>query len=235
MNKKVSKTSIAIITARGGSKRIPRKNIKVFCGQPIIKYSIDAAKQAGCFEEIMVSTDDQEIANITKSYGASIPFLRSKKTSDDFATTEDVVKEVIFEYENIGRNFDFICCIYPTAPFLTSERLNQAYNLLIESGADGVLPVVQFSYPIQRSLKIESNRVKTLWPENHTVRSQDLMPVYYDAGQFYFTKTSLFLNQSILSSENIVPIILSEYEVQDIDNEKDWKIAEMKYSLLKNI
>ena len=147
---------IAIITARGGSKRIPRKNIKDFCGQPIIKYSIDAAKKSGCFDEIMVSTDDQEIVAIVKKFGANVPFLRSQKTSSDFASTEEVIEEVVLEYQKIGQNFDYLCCIYPTAPFISSKKIKEAYELILKTGVDSVLPIVKFSYPIQRALKIEN-------------------------------------------------------------------------------
>ena len=223
---------LALITARGGSKRIPRKNIKEFCGQPIIKYSIDAALQAGCFDEVMVSTDDNEISEIAKKYGAKVPFVRSEKNSDDHSGTAEVIEEVILDYKNIGHEFEYFCCIYPTAPFISADKLKQAYELLTSSGADGVLPVVRFSYPIQRSVKIEGGRVKMLWPENYSARSQDLTPVYHDVGQFYFMKTASLLEQKILYAQNTVPIEIPESEVQDIDNEEDWKIAEIKYKLI---
>lgn len=229
------KKSIAIIPARGGSKRIPRKNIKPFLGQPIIKYSIDAALNAGCFDEIMVSTEDPEIASIAQSLGAEVPFIRSKENSDDYAMTADVLKEVILEYKKVGREFEYLCCIYPTAPFVSPERLKNAMSLLKEKGADSVLPVTAYSYPIQRSLKIDDGRAVMLWPENYLKRSQDLMPVYHDCGQFYCLKTSSLLEQMKLFAEYTVPIILPALEVQDIDNEEDWKIAEIKYRILKEM
>lgn len=225
---------VAIITARGGSKRIPRKNIKEFCGFPIIKYSIDAAINAGCFDEIMVSTDDKEIAVVAKKYNAIIPFYRSEKTSNDFATTADVIEEVLLEYKKIGKSFDYACCIYPTAPFINSDKLNKGYKLLNETGADSAIPVVRFGYPIQRALKIENDKLKMFSPENTNVRSQDLTPAYHDAGQFYWINVKKFLDTKLIFSEFCIPIEIPESEVQDIDTEEDWKIAEIKYQIIKN-
>lgn len=223
---------IAIITARGGSKRIPRKNIKSFLGFPIIKYSIEAALQSGCFDEIMVSTDDKEIAEIAIALGAKVPFFRSAKTADDYSTTADVLEEVILEYKKAGTNFEYLCCIYPTAPFVTAEKLINGMKLLTENNADCVLPVVRFSYPIQRSLKIEEGKAAMIWPENYLARSQDLMPAYHDCGQFYCMNTLSMLEQKKLFAKFTIPMETSELEVQDIDNEEDWKIAEIKYSFL---
>jgi pseudaminic acid cytidylyltransferase len=227
--------TVAIITARGGSKRIPRKNIKNFLGVPIIKYSIDAALKAACFDEIMVSTDDKQIAKIALSYGATVPFFRSAAMSSDYAMTAEVIEEVIMEYKKIGMEFEYLCCIYPTAPFITSTRLSDTLKMLINTGADCVLPVTRFSYPIQRALKIENNRAEMIWPENYNVRSQDLMPAYHDCGQFYCMKTKSLLEQKKLFAENTVPIEIPEFEVQDIDNDEDWKIAEFKYKVLNNL
>ncbi len=227
--------SIAIITARGGSKRIPRKNIKLFLGQPIIKFSIDAALRAGCFDEVMVSTDDKEIAEISISCGANVPFFRSESASSDYTGTPTVLEEVISEYGKQGIRFDYFCCIYPTAPFLTAEKLKKAMEVLEKTGVDSVFPVVQFSYPIQRALKIENNEIKMIWPENLNKRSQDLVPTYHDCGQFYALNTKSFINQKKLFCEKSSPIIMSELEVQDIDNEEDWRIAELKYKALINL
>ena len=236
MNKvKMQSKSIAIIPARGGSKRIPRKNIKPFLSVPIIRYSIDAALQSNCFDEVMVSTDDQEIADFAMTCGAKIPFFRSEKSSNDFASTIDVLEEVIDEYRKNGDEFTYLCCIYPTAPFINAEKLRNGMDLLIKTGADCVLPVSRFSYPIQRSLKIEDGKVFMIWPENYPARSQDLMPAYHDCGQFYLLRTQSMLEQKSLYPENTIPIITSSLEVQDIDNEEDWLIAEMKYRLLKKI
>lgn len=226
---------LAIIPARGGSKRIPRKNIKPFLGQPIIKYTIDAVLDSSCFDEIIVSTDDKEIAEISVKLGAKVPFMRSEETSSDFAMTADVIEEVLMEYRKRGREFDFCCCLYPTAPFISPEMLKKGLNILKDNNADSALPVVRFSYPIQRALKIEDGRLLMIWPENLNKRSQDLMPAYHDVGQFYWLNVKSFLEQKVLFGKFTVPIEVPESEVQDIDNEEDWKIAEMKYRILKNI
>jgi pseudaminic acid cytidylyltransferase len=223
---------IAIIPARGGSKRIPRKNIKPFLSIPIIKYSIDAAIQSGYFDEIMVSTDDEEIADVAKTFGAKVPFFRSLKTSDDYSTVTDVLEEVILQYRDKGQTFDYLCCIYPTAPFVNAEKLKIGMDLLIKTGCDCVLPVTRFSFPIQRSLKIENDRALMIWPENYLSRSQDLMPAYHDCGQFYCMRTQSMLEQKKLFAKNTIPMVTSSLEVQDIDNEEDWLIAEIKYRLL---
>lgn len=223
---------VAIITARGGSKRIPRKNIKEFCGKPILAYSIEAALQSGVFDTVMVSTDDEEIAEIAKKYGADVPFFRSEATSNDYAVTADVIGEVLEEYEKRGVHFDKICCIYPTAPFLTAERLKTAMNLLDETEADSVLPVVRFSFPPQRCVVVEDGFLKFKWPEYRNARSQDLEPFYHDVGQFYCLDRASFDVQKTLVMGKTVPLVMSEMEIQDIDTEEDWKIAEVKYRLL---
>lgn len=228
--------TIAIITARGGSKRIPRKNIKEFLGKPILLYSIEAALQSGIFEEVMVSTEDEEIAKIATQAGASVPFMRSAETSNDFATTYDVVKEVLDEYKQQGREFTAACCIYPTAPFVTSERLKQAMTLLEEKQADTVLPVVRFSFPPQRAVIMDDDGYMAFrWPEHALTRSQDLEPFYHDVGQFYGLSVSSFFEQGKLIMDKTVPIELEEMEVQDIDNLEDWKIAEVKYAVRHGI
>lgn len=224
--------NVAIITARGGSKRIPRKNIKSFLGKPIIQYTIEAALQSGSFDEVMVSTDDQEIADIAKQCGAQVPFLRSANTSNDYATTSDVLLEVLDEYKKAGKQFDMFCCIYPTAPFVTAEKLHTAINMLKNSDADTVLPLTRFSFPILRSLKIEDGKVHMNWPEHLNTRSQDLAPAFHDCGQFYVMRTDRFLEKKKILTDNVLPYEMPESEVQDIDNEEDWKIAEIKYSFL---
>lgn len=177
----MSTKNLAIITARGGSKRIPRKNIKPFCGKPILCYSIEAALSSGVFDEVMVSTDDEEIAQVAKKAGAKVPFFRSAETADDYASTDDVIMEVIKAYQQIGQHFDSFCCIYPTAPFLSSERLRSAMELLKE--ADSVMPVVPFSYPPQRGLIVNgAGFVERQFPEYATARSQDLPKIYHDCG-----------------------------------------------------
>lgn len=224
---------IAVIPARGGSKRIPRKNIRAFCGRPILAYSIEAARESGLFGEVMVSTDDGEIAETAERYGASVPFLRSAKASGDHATTTDVLLEVLERYRERGRAFSTLCYIYPTAPFVTAEKLRRACLLLEESGAEGLLPVVEFSYPPLRGLIVSENRVRMKWPENTFKRSQDLEAIYHDCGQFCFIRTAALLRERNILCSNMVPMILSDLEVQDIDNETDWELAELKYELLK--
>jgi len=223
---------IAVITARGGSKRIPRKNIKEFCGKPILAYSIEAAVNSGIFDTVMVSTDDKEIAEVAKCYGAEVPFFRSERTSGDFATTNDVLLEVIDEYENRGEYFDVLCCIYPTAPFITAEKLAEGDKLLEESGADTLIPVVDFSYPPQRAMHIVNGNLEPVYPENLDARSQDLEKHYHDVGQFYFTKVDQYKITKKLMLGRIVPMVISELEVQDIDNQIDWELAELKYKLM---
>ena len=224
---------VAIITARGGSKRIPRKNIKPFLGNPIIEYSINAAFDAGIFDEIMVSTDDEEIAKVAEKACAKVPFLRSESTSGDFATTADVIAEVLCEYEKTGVVFESVCCIYPTAPFVTGEAIREAMALLEDSKADCVIPVVKFSFPPQRGVVIENGRIAPKWKECMSMRSQDLEPLYHDCGQFYCLNVESFKKQKSIWMENAVPFIQDEMTVQDIDTLKDWEMAEMKYRLLR--
>jgi N-acylneuraminate cytidylyltransferase len=222
---------LCIIPARGGSKRIPRKNIKDFLGKPIIAYSIEAALKSGLFDEVMVSTDDEEIAEVAKHYGASVPFFRSMETANDYATTVDVLLEVIDTYKQLGKDFDIICCLYSTAPFVTSERLKEACTKLSEE-IDGCFTMVEYSYPIQRSLRInESGIVEMKYPEYLTCRTQDLEKVYHDAGQFYFVKTQVLIDEKTAWCKRTAPLILSELEVQDLDTLTDWQLAEMKYHL----
>lgn len=227
------KKAIAIITARGGSKRIPKKNIKEFCGKPIIAYSIEAALKSGCFNEVMVSTDSEEIAEIAKRYGASVPFYRSAATSDDYATTADVLMEVLERYSDMGEEFEYMACLYPTAPFVTADKLKKAMAMLNDSNVNAVMPVVAFSYPPQRCYVIDNNRLSMKWKENYSKRSQDLEKMYHDSGQFYMYRVKEYIKQSGRIMDNIAPIIVDELEVQDIDNETDWKLAEIKYSMYK--
>ena len=223
--------SIAVITARGGSKRIPRKNIRPFCGKPIIEYSIEAALKSGVFDEVMVSTDDAEIAEIAKNAGAKVPFMRSAENAGDMAATHEVLLEVLAEYEKLGEHFDMVCCIYPTAPFLTAEKLKECVEKMQESGADGVVPVVSYSFPPQRCFVIEDGKVAYKWPENRLKRSQDLEPFYHDCGQFYMLRVEPFKQEKSMVLKNTVPYVMNEMEVQDIDNEEDWKLAETKFRI----
>jgi len=224
--------AIAIITARGGSKRIPGKNKKLFLGKPIICYSIEAALSSGLFEEVMVSTDDEEIAGIAKQAGASVPFLRSEDTSNDYATTDDVLMEVLEEYEKRGKTFEYMVCIYPTAPFVTAGKLQDALQLLIENNASGVMPVVSFSFPPQRGMAIENGHLKYCFPENASKRSQDLETMYHDCGQFYCYQVERYRACRGDLKDGYVPIIMPETEVQDIDHISDWELAEIKYQMM---
>jgi pseudaminic acid cytidylyltransferase len=226
-------SNICIIPARGGSKRIPRKNIKTFCGKPIIAYSIEAAINCKLFDEVMVSTDDEEIASIAIQYGANVPFLRSDENSNDYASTVDVILEVLQKYQNMDKLFTHACCIYPTAPLLQIKNLTKAYHILLNQNFETVFPITSFSFPILRALQVdEGNRVNMIWPENMTKRSQDLAPAYHDAGQFYWMKVSDIQQNKKLYTDYSGVVILNDLDVQDIDNDIDWVIAEMKYKLM---
>jgi N-acylneuraminate cytidylyltransferase len=225
--------NIAIITARGGSKRIPRKNIKPFLGIPIITYSIKAAIQSELFDEIMVSTDDDEIAEIALVNGAKVPFFRSHVNSNDYAGTAEVLCEVLNEYKLNNKIFTNGCCIYPTAPFVNSSILNRSYRKYLDGNYDVLNPIVKYSYPIQRSVFInEDDQIVMRWPENYHKRSQDLQLTYHDAGQFYWFKTESMLKNMKLITSNTGYIELNDIEVQDIDTIDDWNLAEIKYSII---
>ena len=225
-------SSVAIITARGGSKRIPGKNKKDFLGKPILKYSIEAALKSGMFDEVMVSTDDDEIAAIALEAGAVIPFRRSEATANDYATTSEVLGEVFAEYQKQGKIFEWACCIYPTAPFVTAEKLQTAMKKLVSEKADCVMPVVRFSFPPQRSFVIKDGSLVFKWPENRSVRTQDLEPFYHDPGQFYCFSVQSFLKTGQVIEGKVLPIEVSDTEVQDIDEPSDWLLAEIKYKYM---
>lgn len=224
-------SAVAIILARGGSKRIPRKNIRPFLGRPIISYSIAAALDSGVFDEVMVSTDDEEIAEIARQCGAGVPFLRSSMMSGDHATTAEVLTEVLDEYSRLGRSFAQACCIYPTAPSVTGDALRAALERLGESGADSVIPVARFSFPIWRSFEMDGERLRYRWPEHALTRSQDLPPAFHDAGQFYAFDVAAFRKNGSLVGAATIGIEVPESQVQDIDSEEDWRLAELKYRL----
>jgi N-acylneuraminate cytidylyltransferase len=224
--------SVAIILARKGSKRIPKKNIKPFLGKPIIAYSIETAIASGLFDEIMVSTDDQEIAEISQKYGAQVPFKRSEKNSNDFATTTDALLEVLNEYEARGKQFQYGCCFYATAPLVTVKNLAAARELLLAKNYNSVFPVLPFSYPIQRALQLANGRIEMVNPEFLNSRSQDLATHYHDSGQFYWFSTSAIKEQKRMFTDNSGAIVISEMEAQDIDVGTDWAMAELKYQLL---
>lgn len=223
--------NLAIIPARGGSKRIPRKNVKPFLGKPIIAYSIEAAFATRLFDEVMVSTDDEEIAKVARKYGAKVPFLRTTETANDFATTADVLHEVLDRYKKQGEDFDNFCCIYATAPMVQPHDIVSSFELLLNSDFTVVYPVVQFSYPIWRCLDLAPDgTMKRHWPEFEHRRSQDLPKEYHDTGTFYWYKTKEWQSGKI----KIGGIEVDETSIQDIDTETDWKLAEIKYKLLFN-
>ena len=223
--------NIAIIPARGGSKRIPRKNIKDFCGKPMIAYSIEAAIASDCFDRVFVSTDDYEISEIAKAYGAEVPFMRPENLSDDYATTVDVIQHAI-KALNIESD-DNVCCIYATAPFITPFYLKQGLSCLLDNKIDYAFSATEFSFPIQRAFKFNSNnRVEMFQPQYCNTRSQDLKKAYHDAGQFYWGKSNAFLSGSPIFSLNSIPVILPIMHVQDIDTDSDWLVAEFKFNML---
>ena len=227
---------LAIIPARGGSKRIPKKNIKYFLGKPIIAYSIESAIDSHLFDEVIVSTDDKDIAEIAIRYGAKVPFFRSLKNSDDHATTIDVIEEVLNKYKYLSKFFDYTCCIYPCAPFISVKNLQKSFLKLQLNDYDCVFPIVRFSYPIQRAVKInQSDSIVMFQPEYMQTRSQDLEASFHDAGQFYFMNTARIIRSRNLWTDNTGYIELSDMESQDIDTIADWKLAEIKYKLMNNL
>ncbi|MDL2305364.1 pseudaminic acid cytidylyltransferase [Bacteroides sp. OttesenSCG-928-D19] len=224
--------NLAIIPARGGSKRILKKNIKPFLGKPIIAYSIEAAISSNLFDEVMVSTDDLEIVEVALAYGAKVPFMRSPNTANDYATIADVLREVLEQYNILGQVFDNMCCILATSPLIKTNHLHNAYKKLIQSeDLTSISPIVPFSYPILRGLELnEEGHVNMKWPEYAKTRSQDLATVYHDSGTFYWHKTQPWLSGTLVKGA----IIMNEIEVQDIDTETDWQLAELKYRLMDN-
>ena len=221
--------NIAIIPARGGSKRIPRKNIKDFCGKPMIAHSIHAAQKSGVFDHIFVTTDDVEIANIAKKFGAQVPFMRPKNLSDDYTQTRPVIIHAINEIEKIIGEVDNVCCMYAAAPFIQAKDLKDGLEKLIEKKCSFVFTVTSFPYPIQRALKIvEEDRVEMFNSDFFDRRTQDLEEAYHDAGQFYWGKSKAFLDNVMTFSKESSPLILPRYRVQDIDTEDDWREAEIK-------
>jgi len=223
---------IAIIPARGGSKRIPRKNIRLFDGLPIIHYPISACLAAKCFDEVMVSTDDDEIAEIALNAGANVPFRRSAKNSDDQSTTADVLLEVLEKYRAAGKDLEIGCCVYPVAALVTSERLQEGLNILTENPElNGVVPVLRYGYPIQRAVRIVDGSLQMIEPKHLNTRSQDLEETYHDGGQYYWFRTEALIRAHTLLGSAVAPIHLDDLEAQDIDNESDWRLAELKYKL----
>lgn len=230
----MAKKAIAIIPARGGSKRIPKKNIKDFFGKPLIAYSIEVALASELFEKVVVTTDDEKIASIAKRYGAEVPFIRPAELSDDFSGTGDVINHAVNYLESKGETYDYICTIYATAPLLQIKYLIDAYQKLKDSDAINAFSSTSMPFPIQRSFKLNSNeRCEMFTPEHYMTRSQDLEEAYQDAGQFYWEKR-FEKSDEIMFGKDSIPIILPRHLVQDIDTIEDWKRAEYMYQALKN-
>ena len=227
--------AVAIIPARGGSKRVPRKNIKDFFGKPLIAYSIEAALKSNLFEKVIVSTDDEEIANVAIKYGANVPFIRPKELSDDFTGTGAVIEHTINYLKGQEEVYDFVCTIYATAPFLQEKYLIEAFDKLKNSNARNAFSCTSMPFPIQRTFKItDDERCEMFWPENFSKRSQDLEEAYQDAGQFYWTNLDI-KSTDIIFGKDSIPIILPRYLVQDIDTLEDWQRAEFMYeAVLRN-
>lgn len=224
---------LAIIPARGGSKRIPRKNIREFCGRPIIAYSIRTAIESACFDRVIVSTDDEEIAAVARYWGAETPFMRPKEFSGDQAATIPVINHAIEWFMGQGMSPELVCCIYATAPFITTHDLKNGLEILAASGSEYAFSVTSFPFPIQRAIKLLPNgRVAMFQPENFSVRSQDLEEAYHDAGQFYWGRSEAFLQGLPLFSEAAAPVLLPRYRVQDIDTLEDWARAELMFKVL---
>ena len=225
---------LCVIPARGGSKRILRKNIKFFCGQAMIGYSIKAARDSQCFDQIIVSTDDAEIAEIAKSFGASVPFMRPDKLANDYAGTIPVIKHAIEWFDDQGQSPSEVCCLYATAPFVQADAIRKAYKQMEQEQAEYCFTVTSFAFPIQRAIKVTAkNRIEMFYPEHLEIRSQDLEESYHDAGQFYWGKAAAFKEQKSLFSKDASPYMLPRHLVQDIDTPEDWKRAELMYQILK--
>lgn len=226
--------NVAIIPARGGSKRIPQKNIKPFCGKPMIAWSIETALASGCFDRVIVSTDDAQIAALAERWGAESPFLRPQELADDHTPTRPVINHAIGEVAQRYAMPQFVCCIYATAPFLQVEDLRRGLALLIEQERDFAFSVGEFGYPIQRALKMTpEGGVEMLYPQYRTTRSQDLEQAYHDAGQFYWGRTQAFLANRPTFSPASAPVVLPAHRVQDIDTPEDWQRAELMFRALQ--
>lgn len=224
---------VAIIPARGGSKRIPRKNIKMFCGKPMIAWSIEVALQSGCFDRVVVSTDDDEIAHVARSYGAEVPFMRPAALSDDYTGTIPVIRHAIERLNVLGVEVEEVCCIYATAPFIRVEDLQRGLQLLDEHGCAYAFSVTSYAFPIQRAIRItNSGRAEMFSPELFSTRSQDLEEAFHDAGQFYWGLASTWLSGQVIFTPDSIPVLLPRYRVQDIDTQEDWSRAEWMFQAM---
>lgn len=227
---------LAVIPARGGSKRILRKNIKLFCGKPMIAWSIEAALNSGSFDCIIVSTDDDEIAKVARQLGAEVPFMRPAHLSDDHVGTIPVVHHAIEAMSSMGRVVTHVCCLYATAPFVYGEDLRKGLSLLEETDCDYVFSVTSYAFPIQRAIRLtQRGRVEMFNPQHFNTRSQDLEEAYHDAGQFYWGKHDAWCQERFIFGANSAPLILPRYRVQDIDTPEDWERAEWMFKALKQV
>jgi len=225
---------LAVIPARGGSKRIPRKNVKVFCGKPMIAWSIEAARQSGCFDEVVVSTDDHEIAEVAKQYGASAPFMRPASLADDFTGTTPVVRHATEWFQQRGIAPSEVCCVYATAPFLQVDDLRRGLDLLLANNCSYAFSVTSYPFPIQRAIRItEQGRVEMLHPEHFNTRSQDLEEAWHDAAQFYWGRTEAWVAERVIFFRESVPVVLPRHRVQDIDTPEDWSRAEVMFKSMQ--
>ena len=225
---------VAIIPARGGSKRIPRKNIKEFCGKPMIAWSIEAAKACGCFDRVLVSTDDQEIADTAQQWGAEVPYMRPPELSDDYTGTIPVIRHAIEWLQKNEGAVDYACCIYATAPFVTTQDLQKGWALISEGTIDYAFSVTSYAFPIQRAIKItQQDRIAMFNPEHFQTRSQDLEEAWHDAGQFYWGQVSAWLQEKPIFSEQAAPVKLPRHRVQDIDTPEDWVRAEWLFKAMQ--
>ena len=225
---------LAIIPARGGSKRIPRKNIKPFCGKPMIAWSIEAAQESGCFDRVIVSTDDAEIAEVARQYGAEVPFMRPLELSDDHTGTIPVIRHAIETINSQGRAVEQACCLYATAPFIQAEDLRRGLEILQGSGGDYAFSVTSYAFPIQRAIRLTpEGRVEMFNPEHFSTRSQDLEEAYHDAGQFYWGRAEAWLQGQMIFSPASLPVMLPRHRVQDIDTPEDWVRAEWMFKAMQ--
>lgn len=225
---------LAIIPARGGSKRIPRKNIKLFCGKPMIAWSIEAALESACFDQVIVSTDDNEIADVGRQWGACVPFMRPEELSDDHTGTIPVVRHAIEWYGAQGHSVGQVCCLYATAPFVRADDIRRGQVILAGNDCDYAFAVTSYPFPIQRAIRLtDRGRVEMFSPEHFNTRSQDLEDAFHDAGQFYWGRTEAWLQGRIIFSPNSMPVILPRYRVQDIDTAEDWVRAEWLFKAMQ--
>lgn len=227
--------NICIIPARGGSKRLPGKNVKDFFGKPVIAYAIECAQKTGLFDIIHVSTDCERIADISRSHGAQVPFLRSAEASDDHATTHAVLKEVLTEYEKRRMRFSRVLCLYPVTPLVGPDDLFQGLEALDKVSNGMIFPVIEYSHPIWRAISIENGLGKRIWSENTQSRTQDLQSTYHDSGQWYWMWAESLLKEDTWNAFPIIPIIIDEGKAQDVDTVSDWRILELKFKAMKNI